>query len=175
MIVFARIIDGPLGAETERATRANHSAPDGPAGTDCAASVARTSAECAPPDGHAGTKRALSDGRAGAVVRFEGVVRELEPSATGTSDERTLIALDYETYDPMAQRELESLARSVASEHGLLSIVVLHSRGRVAVGETSFLLTVTAPHRAEALRALGEFIDRLKQDVPIWKRPVWAS
>ena len=107
-------------------------------------------------------------GAVGANLRFEGIVRRVENG-------RDLLALDYETYDPMAQRELEALARSVAGRHGLLSLVVLHSRGRVSVGEISFVLIVTAPHRAETLAAMAEFIDRLKQDVPIWKRPVWVA
>lgn len=110
---------------------------------------------------------AKGDGDAGARLRFEGVVRRIEEG-------RALFALDYQTYDPMAQRELESLARGVGGRHGLTSILALHSRGRVGVGETSFVLEVTAPRRAEAFAATAEFIERLKQDVPIWKRPVWA-
>jgi molybdopterin synthase catalytic subunit len=111
--------------------------------------------------------RATRGGCIGASLRFEGIVRRLE-------DGRELIALEYRTYDPMAERELHSLARAVAERHGLSSIIALHSRGRVPVGEASFVLEVAAPHRREALAAVTDFIDRLKQDVPIWKQPVWA-
>mgnify|MGYP001496022147 CR=1 FL=1 len=113
-------------------------------------------------------------GLSGAVLRFEGVVRRDEADPDRGGELRALEALEYQTYDPMAQRELEALARGVAERHGLRSIVALHSRGRVHVGEVSFVLIVTAAHRAEAIAALTEFVDRLKQDVPIWKRPVWA-
>ena len=106
-------------------------------------------------------------GASGAKLRFEGVVRCIEAG-------RGLAALDYLSYDPMAGAELAALARDTAVRHRLHTIVALHSRGRVAVGEVSFILEVTAPHRAETLAAVGEFIDRLKRDVPIWKRPVWA-
>lgn len=106
-------------------------------------------------------------GSVGARLRFEGIVRRLESG-------RELVALDYHTYDPMAERELCSLARDVAERHGLSSIIVLHSRGRVPVGQASFTLEVSSPHRPPALAAIAEFIDRLKQDVPIWKQPVWA-
>lgn len=116
----------------------------------------------------AGLAVLLGAGAAGARVRFEGVVRRLE-------DGRDLAALDYQTYDPMAQAELAALARDVAARRGLAAVVALHSRGPVAVGEVSFVLEVIAAHRAEALAAVAEFIDRLKRDVPIWKRPVWAS
>ncbi len=112
-------------------------------------------------------------GAIGASLRFEGIVRLGEPSETHGGQERPLEGLDYQTYDPMAQRGLEELARDIASRHGLSSITVLHSRGRVAVGEVSFVLEVTAPHRVETLSAVAEFIDRMKQDVPIWKTAVW--
>lgn len=108
-----------------------------------------------------------SGGDVGAVVRFEGIVRRVESG-------RDLLALEYQTYDPMALRELERLAGIVRETHGLKSLMVLHSRGRVGVSECSFVLVVRAEHRAGALRAVGEFIDRMKQDVPIWKRPIWA-
>lgn len=117
----------------------------------------------------------LAPGVVGALLRFEGIVRRGEPSEAHGGDERELLALDYQTYDPMAQRGLEALAVSVAERHGLRSIVALHSRGRVGVGEVSFVLEVAAPHRVETLAAVADFIDRLKQDVPIWKRAVWAG
>jgi len=104
---------------------------------------------------------------AGAVVLFEGVVREDEGG-------RRLLALDYEAYEPMATRQLQALCRDVLEKHGLKTIRVRHSVGRVPVGACSFQLAVAAPHRKEALRAMDEFIDRLKVDVPIWKSPVFA-
>lgn len=115
----------------------------------------------------------LAPGVVGALLRFEGIVRRGEPSEAHGGDERELLALDYQTYDPMAEREIRALARQVTEEHRLSSLVTLHSRGRVAVGEVSFVLIVESPYRAEAIAAMSAFIDRLKQDVPIWKKPVW--
>lgn len=105
---------------------------------------------------------------AGAVVRFEGVVREME-------DGRPLVALEYEAYDPMASSELQRLAETVASEFGVIGVDVIHSKGRVGVGEVSFRLTVAAAHRREAIDASDAFIERMKRDIPIWKRPVWRD
>jgi molybdopterin synthase catalytic subunit len=104
---------------------------------------------------------------AGAVVIFEGIVRGLE-------DGRPLHALDYEVYSTMAHTALRELASEIATNHGLLALHVQHSCGLVPVGTCSFRLVVQAPHRKEALAAVDEFIDRMKRDVPIWKRPVWA-
>jgi molybdopterin synthase catalytic subunit len=102
---------------------------------------------------------------AGAVVEFEGIVREREGNAA-------IRALDYSTYDPMALRQLTTLAGDIARKHGLLTLHADHSRGRVPVGACSFRLGVHAAHRKEALAAINEFIDRLKRDVPIWKSAV---
>ena len=115
----------------------------------------------------------VATGLNGATVRFEGVVRAIETSPDGSA--RDLAALDYTTYDPMAHRELEALARDVAQTHALGALVTVHSRGHVAVGAISVVLIIVSAHRAQSLRAMSEFIDRLKQDVPIWKQPVWKS
>ncbi len=105
---------------------------------------------------------------AGAVIVFDGIVR-------GREEGRPLAALTYEAYEPMASRELAKLGDDIARKHGLLGLRCVHSRGRVGVGECSMRVTIWSAHRAEGLAAMGEFIDRLKQDVPIWKRVVWKE
>ncbi len=101
----------------------------------------------------------------GAWLTFDGIVRVEEQG-------RAIIALDYEAYRPMAERMLERIAQELVAKHCLSSIEVEHSTGRVAVGECSFRLSVESAHRREAIAALGEFIDQMKRDVPIWKRAV---
>ena len=105
---------------------------------------------------------------AGAVLTFEGVVRGMENG-------EPLDGLEYQAYEPMASRQLGRLAEELAARFGLLGLFVEHSRGRVAVGEVSFRLVIASPHRKEGLAAMDEFIDRMKRDVPIWKKPVWAA
>ncbi|MCC6951548.1 MAG: molybdenum cofactor biosynthesis protein MoaE [Phycisphaerales bacterium] len=148
--VLARIIDSPLTRDAERAELLLQGWPHAfaPAGN----SVART---------------------VGAVLRFEGIVRRGEPDPSAGGTERELLALEYQAYDPMAERELRRIALDIVERHALSSLVALHSRGRVGVGEVSFLLIMESPHRAEALAAMTLFIDMLKQDVPIWKKPIW--
>jgi molybdopterin synthase catalytic subunit len=116
-----------------------------------------------PERGHAGP----ADTGAGALLVFDGVVRPLE-------DGRALKALEYEVYEPMAGRQLERLATAVAERHSLLRLDVEHSRGVVPVGRVSLRVVIDAAHRGPALAAMAEFIDLLKRDVPIWKKPVWA-
>jgi molybdopterin synthase catalytic subunit len=121
-----------------------------------------------PIGGDIGREAATGDGTAGAVLMFDGVVRELE-------DGRRLRGLEYEAYEPMASRELARLAAEVVAAHTLIALECWHSRGLVAVGECSMRVVVRSGHRAAALAAMGEFIDRLKKDVPIWKTPVWME
>ena len=106
-------------------------------------------------------------GGVGAVLSFDGIVREIE-------DGRRLVALDYQAYEPMASGQLRAIADDVVRRHTLASLSCWHSRGRVPVGRASLRVVIAAAHRKEGLTALGEFIDRLKRDVPIWKSAVWG-
>lgn len=99
---------------------------------------------------------------AGAVVRFEGRVRPEENNAT-------IEALQYEAYEPMAQKQMEKIARELNEQHPCLAVRVRHRLGRVPVGDAAIVVEVRAKHRGEAFAFLAEFMNRLKQDVPIWK------
>lgn len=105
---------------------------------------------------------------AGAVLSFAGVVRP-------TEDGQSIIALDYTTYDPMAEQELCRIVTEAADARGLLWVRLIHSSGRVPVGEASLRLWVAAAHRKPAIQAMDQIIDALKRDVPIWKTAVFDS
>ncbi len=99
---------------------------------------------------------------AGAVVRFEGRVR-------GDENGRAIRALVYEAYQSMAERQMEKILRELAARHPCLQVRVRHRIGEVRVGEVAVAVEVLAAHRAEAFALAAAFMDRLKQDVPIWK------
>jgi molybdopterin molybdotransferase len=99
----------------------------------------------------------------GAWMEFRGVVR-------GEENGRPISALEYEAYPEMAEREMRRLLEALAVSHPCLAVRVIHRLGQVPVGETAIYLGVAGRHRGEAIALLGEFMDRLKQDVPIWKR-----
>lgn len=101
-------------------------------------------------------------GTIGAVVEFSGMVRNTERG-------RTIEALYYEAHPDMAAKLLRSIAQELSAIHGVRHVVVAHRLGWVEVGQISFYLRVESAHRAEALRFCADYIDRLKQDVPIWK------
>lgn len=104
-----------------------------------------------------------SDGVSGAVVEFAGVVR-------GDEDGAPITALDYEAYEAMARTEMERILQELSARFPCQAVEVLHRIGRVPVGEASILVRVEAKHRTEAFGMLAEFMNRLKQDAPIWKR-----
>ncbi len=99
---------------------------------------------------------------AGAWVEFRGVVRGEENGAA-------IAALEYEAYAPMAEREIHRLLTELARPHPCLAARVIHRLGVIPTGEAAIYVGLAARHRAEAFALLGAFMDRLKQDVPIWK------
>jgi len=102
---------------------------------------------------------------AGAVLAFHGIVR---PEEVG----HPILGLDYQSYDPMAERLLRELAEEAITRFHLRGFRVLHSRGFVPAGQPSLLAEAAGTHRRETLDALDWYIARMKEDVPIWKRPV---
>jgi molybdopterin synthase catalytic subunit len=98
----------------------------------------------------------------GALAEFRGLVRGEEKGAP-------ISALVYEAYRPMAEREITRILESLLAEHPCHAVHVHHRLGRVPVGEAAIYVAVAARHRAEAFAVLAGFMDRLKQDVPIWK------
>ncbi len=98
----------------------------------------------------------------GAVVEFHGIVRATEGDAQ-------LEGLFYEAYEPMARREFDRILAQLAANHSPQSACIIHRLGLVAVGEVSLYVRVESQHRGAALAFCGELIDRMKQDVPIWK------
>jgi MoaE-MoaD fusion protein len=99
---------------------------------------------------------AVRDARAGAVVLFEGVTREVE-------------RLDYEAYAEMAVERMGRIASEEAERHGLCAVAVEHRTGAVPLGEPSVIVAASAPHRGEAFAGARAVIDRVKAEAPIWK------
>ena len=108
-------------------------------------------------------RAAVEDPGCGAVVVFHGTVRD-------RTDDRVVEHLEYEAYEPMAIKQLEALAEAMIAEHGISALACTHRVGPVPIGEDAMVVAVASPHRAAALAATGDFITRLKQEVPIWKK-----
>ena len=110
----------------------------------------------------------VADGQAGAVATFLGTTRV-------RSRGRTVLYLEYEAYEGMAEKVMEEIASTLRERYELCRIAITHRIGRVGIGETSVAIAVSAPHREHALAACKEAIDTLKVDVPLWKKEVYEG
>ena len=111
---------------------------------------------------------AAKSGEDGAVVVFDGIVRN-------NSRGRRTLYLDYEAYEEMALRQMETLAAEARTKFGVHQVSIVHRLGRLAIGETSVLIVVASAHRAQAFEACRWVIDALKKTVPIWKKETFAD
>jgi len=101
----------------------------------------------------------------GAVIYFLGVVR-------GTEEGATITAIEYETFQRMAEHQFNLLFDEMEKRWPIESMRLVHRIGTVTVNEPSLWVEIVAPHRGEAFTACQWLIDEMKRVVPIWKKPV---
>jgi molybdopterin synthase catalytic subunit len=101
----------------------------------------------------------------GAAVYFLGVVR-------GTEGNANIRALEYETFQSMAEHQISLLCDELAKRWPIESVRLVHRVGLVQAGEPALWVEVVAPHRGEAFAACQWLIDEMKRVAPIWKKPV---
>ena len=105
----------------------------------------------------------VADPGAGGTCVFLGTVRD-------HSQEGDVTGLTYEAWDELATERLTEIADELFEGWTLRKVAILHRTGDLAVGETSVVVAASAPHRPEAFDACRQGIERLKEDVPIWKK-----
>ncbi|HLM58141.1 MAG TPA: molybdenum cofactor biosynthesis protein MoaE [Pyrinomonadaceae bacterium] len=101
--------------------------------------------------------------RCGATVTLDGYAREW------TRGRRTLYLI-YEAYAPMALAEMRRLGREAHKLFDIEHVGIVHRTGRTDIGETSVVISVSAPHRRAAFEACEWAIRELKRTVPVWKK-----
>ena len=111
---------------------------------------------------------AVQGPRSGATALFIGVVRD--NSEAGEVDQ-----ILYEAYVPMAEKRMLEIDEEVRRRWPVNEIKILHRIGRLRVGEVSVAVAVSSPHRGEAFEACRHAIERIKHDVPIWKKERLAN
>ena len=105
---------------------------------------------------------------AGAIATFVGTTRS-------RSRGRTVERLEYEAYPDMAEEVMARIAEELKARYDLCDVAIHHRVGTVDVGDTSVVVAVSAPHRADALAACRDAIDTLKETVPLWKKEVYEG
>jgi len=104
----------------------------------------------------------------GAVVTFDGIVRN-------NFDGRSVRYLAYEAYAAMAEKKLAEVGAEVQQKFAIGEIAMVHRIGRLEIGESSIVIAVAAPHRHAAFEACAYAMDRVKAEVPVWKKEFFGD
>jgi molybdopterin synthase catalytic subunit len=104
----------------------------------------------------------------GAVVTFDGIVRN-------NFNGRAVRFLEYEAYAEMAERKMAEIGAEVRRKFAIGEIAIVHRLGRLEIGESSIVVAVAAPHRQAAFEACAYAMDRVKEEVPVWKKEFFSD
>ena len=107
--------------------------------------------------------RAVRRDSDGGLAAFVGVVRN-------ENEGRPVATIEYTAYEPMAEREMEKIARELRADFPETTVAMRHRLGILPVGEASVAIVAASPHRGEAFAACREAIEKIKARVPIWKK-----
>lgn len=110
---------------------------------------------------------AVADPRAGAVVSFQGVVRDHDHG-------RQVARLEYEGH-PSATEILREVAAEVAADPTVYAVAVSHRLGPLEIGDVALVAAVSTAHRAAAFAACARLVDEAKARLPIWKRQIFVD
>ncbi len=117
---------------------------------------------------------ALSSDEMGGLSVFVGKVRN-------HSDGRPVSLLEYQAYESMAEKQMRKIAEEIQIEIPNTRLAAVHRVGTLKIGDAAIICAAASPHRDEAFRACRLLIDRIKKDVPVWKRehgpdgPYWVG
>ncbi|MGI5212654.1 molybdenum cofactor biosynthesis protein MoaE [Plantactinospora sp. CA-290183] len=110
---------------------------------------------------------AVADASAGAVVSFQGVVRDHDHG-------RTVLRLEYEGH-PSAADVLREVAAEIAADPAVHAVAVSHRLGPLEIGDVALVAAVSTAHRQAAFAACARLVDEVKARLPVWKRQVFAD
>jgi molybdopterin synthase catalytic subunit len=101
----------------------------------------------------------------GGIAVFVGAVR-------GSRGDERVLRLEYEAHENLAAKVVETIIEDSKTKHGIVDAIVEHRIGSVEVGEDVMYVLIASKHREEGFKALKEMVDRIKREVPIWKKEV---
>src|SRR6266699_2416739 len=110
----------------------------------------------------------ITDPEAGAIATFIGTTRN-------NNEGRKVIALDYEAYPEMAEKELTRLGEEARKKWQICRMAIVHRVGPVQITEPSVMIAVSSAHREAAFAACRFAIEEIKRTVPIWKKEVYEG
>jgi molybdopterin synthase catalytic subunit len=106
---------------------------------------------------------------AGAISTFMGTTRD-------NFENKKVVHLEYESYVPMAEKELYKIAQQIRVKWPeVIKVALVHRIGKVEIGEASVIIAISSPHRVDSLEAVHYAIDEIKAVVPIWKKEIYEE
>ncbi len=105
---------------------------------------------------------------AGGNTVFVGTVREFTKG-------KKVLRLEFESYEPMAIKEMTKIAKLAEEKWSTLAISIHHRVGVLSIGELAVVIAVSTPHRKASFEACEFMIDTLKETVPIWKKEIFED
>jgi molybdopterin synthase catalytic subunit len=105
----------------------------------------------------------VTDPRAGAIVLFLGTVRNI-------GEHGRVKGILYEAYPPLAKKRIAEIERGMEKKWPTIKVSIVHRVGRLRLKDISIAIAVSSPHRAEAFEACRFAIERIKEEVPVWKK-----
>jgi molybdopterin synthase catalytic subunit len=106
--------------------------------------------------------------KAGAIGTFTGIVREIAKGETTK-------ALEFESYDAVAKERIAKIVSDLKAREGIIDVLIHHKTGRIEAGEDIVYIVIASSHRQELFPALSDAIERIKEEVPIWKKELTVS
>ena len=110
----------------------------------------------------------VSHSNAGGNTVFVGTVREFTKG-------KKVLRLEFESYEPMAIKEMTKIAEQAQAKWSALAISIHHRVGILKIGDVAVVISVSTPHRKAAFEACEYMIDTLKETVPIWKKEIFED
>lgn len=116
----------------------------------------------------AAAKKSVADNSCGALVVFEGWIRDY-------NEGQEVKRLEYEVYRPVAEKEGARIIDEAVERFGVSHAICIHREGLLELGEIAVIVCVSSPHRGEAFDACRYIIDETKTRLPIWKKEHYVS
>jgi molybdopterin synthase catalytic subunit len=107
--------------------------------------------------------RDIATSGTGGIDLFIGTVRDI-------NEGKPVASIDYTAYVPMAEEVLRTIEEEIRARWPVENVILIHRIGLLHVGEISVLTAVGAPHRAASFEACRHAIERVKADLPVWKK-----
>ncbi len=116
----------------------------------------------------AAARKAVADSSCGALVVFEGWIRD-------HNEGRAVERLEYEVYRPLAEKEGTKIIAEACNRYAISQAMCIHREGLLELSDIAVIVCVSSAHRGAAFDACRYIIDEVKSRLPIWKKEHYAS